>query len=439
MRTAEVSEDVVRGPRVLSLEPLEPRLLLSGGQVSAAGIDVTPTLIHHWEAGTAEVWAYDTSGPVDIDPAAIQVKFGANNSVSSITLTGTQAMDGLGIVAKGSAIGSVKDSRTGTRGPLAFLALFGPVKSIQLGGGVIGINLNGARLDIGTMPPDFDADGSTADSSALLVGPTQTIKLAGSVSGDVLLMGETYGVSLKSFSAASMDGDLVAQANVGKVALAGTYGGEIRIGGSLSGLQIKGGDLAGSVLVAGTAGKLAVTGVNGTGGSVMPMAHIKAGVSLSGLTVSGSLIGGAGSEADMVQICAPTIGSISVRGNVTNARILAGADLGNDWAIGGVSSNADTFHAGTINKIAVTGDVQNSLIGAGVQVHDGVFDLQWLHDNTAFIAGSIIKSGSIGGSFISSWADAGEPYGIGAATLGKGKIGGGGIDLVFSNEEPLAP
>jgi hypothetical protein len=433
----------------LRLEPLEQRVLLSGG-AEVMAINFPAMQVGYWQSGNAKVWAYDTSGPVDIDANAIQVKFGTNDAVSSITLTGAQTMEGLGIVVSGSSLGSIKDSRTGAKGDLAFVVAYAPVKSIQIRGNISGFHLNGAALGIGTLSDDIDSDGDTGDATAFLIAPAQSVKLDGAVIGDAIIMGQTGTVSLKAFSTKSggMDGDLVADAEVGKVVLGGTYAGEMRIGGSLSGLQITGGNLAGSVLVQGVAGKLSVAGMKNkqtgltTGGDMTTGAHIYAGVALTSLSVSGNIVGVSAAENDLVQICAPVIGSISVnsaRGGMTYARILAGANLGADWALGGSGDDADSFAAGTIGKISVKADVFDCLIGAGVQSHNGVIDLQWLHDNTAFIAGSTIKSGTIGGDLISSWGGVGAPYGVGAATLGKGKIGGTGEDLVFSNEDLITP
>jgi len=431
--------------RSLRLESLEPRLLLSGG-VEVTGVDFPAMQVGYWHSGNAEVRAYDTSGPVDIDANAIQVTFGTNDAVSSITLTGTQTMEGLGLFVKGSSLGSIKDSRTGTKGDLAFIAANCSVKSIQINGNISGYDINGATFGALTLPPDIDRDGSEADSTAILTRAVPTIKVTGAVTGDVVILGDVSGMSLKSFTAGSLQGGLLTDGSAGKVSLSGTFGGLMRIDGSLSSLQIRGGNLSGSVLVQDVAGKLSVAGMKDkqtgltTGGDVTSGARIYAGVSLSGLSVSGSMIGGWGDEDLLVQMCAPTMGSISVGGEIVNSRILAGTDLGADWDLGGSGEDADVFGMGTISKLTVKGDVHDSLIGAGLTTEDDtVFDLQWLHDNKAFIAGSTIKSGSIGGSLTSAWTDPGEPWGVGAATLGKGKIGGTGMNLVFANEDLLAP
>ncbi len=434
------------GKASLRLEALEARVLLSSG-ADVVPMDALPSPIGHFQFGNANVWVYDLSGPVDINASEVVVKFGASDVISSITLTGTNSMEGLGIAVSGaSSVGSIKDSRKGPKGDIAFIAVNSAVKSIQINGDMSGYNINGDTFGTWTIPPDVDRDGSETDATAILTRAVPSIKVAGTVDGDVVVLGDVAGVGLKSFSAGTMHGGMVTDGSAGKIALSGSFTGAMQIGGNLSGLQIKGGNLSGMVDVQGTAGKLSVAGAKNkqtgltTGGDMTSGARIRAGVALSGLTLSGSMVGDWGDEDLLVQVCAPTMGSISVGGEIVNARILAGTDLGTDWDLGGVGENADAFGMGTISKLSVKGDVHDSLIAAGISSEDDTtLDLQWCHDNTAFVAGSTIKSGSIGGSLTSSWEDPGAPWGVGAATLGSGKLGGTGMDLVFSNSDLLAP
>ncbi len=416
----------------LRLEALEPRLLLSSGAENVMPMDALPSPIGHFQFGNANVWVYDLSGPVDINASEVVVKFAANDVISSITLTGTNSMEGLGIAVSGaSSVGSIKDSRKGPKGDIAFIAVNSAVKSIQINGNMSGYNINGDTFGTWTIPPDVDRDGSETDATAILTRAVPSIKVAGTVDGDVVVLGDVAGVGLKSFSAGTMHGGMMTDGSAGKIALSGSLTGAMQIGGNLSGLQIRGGNLSGLVDVQGTAGKLSVAGAKNkqtgltTGGDMASGAYIRAGVALSGLTVSGSM--------NLVQMCAPLITSVAVGGDVVDCRILAGADLGDDWGIGGTGDNADSFGVGVISKFTVKGNVTDSLVGAGLQPHDGKFDLQWLHDNKAFILGSSISSGSIGGNLTSSWVGPAEPFGVGAATFGSGKIGGTGTSLIFSN------
>ena len=108
---------------------------------------------------------------------------------------------------------------------------------------------------------------------------------------------------------------------------------------------------------------------------------------LTSLTVRGNASG---------NLSARSIGSISIKGNLSGGQILSGADLGSDAALGGAGGAADTYGIGWIGTLSVTGAVSDSLILAGVHPFDGAFnDL-----NDVIIGGSasFIKTISIGGT-----------------------------------------
>lgn len=62
------------------------------GRITVHGI-----LLDTRVSGGTRVLIYDMATPGDVNPADIAVRFGAGDAVRSITLGGTQAMDGLGI------------------------------------------------------------------------------------------------------------------------------------------------------------------------------------------------------------------------------------------------------------------------------------------------------------------------------------------------------
>lgn len=108
---------------------------------------------------------------------------------------------------------------------------------------------------------------------------------------------------------------------------------------------------------------------------------------VAGLTVKGNADG---------KVSARSIASLSVGGNMTGARILAGADMGSDAALGGSAAAADSFGPGYIGKIAVAGSVTGSTILAGVDPFDGKFND--LNDVAVGGKSSYIGSISISGS-----------------------------------------
>jgi len=351
--------------------------------------------------GGVLVSLWDMWGNSGFDPANFIVTPGSNNAISSIKLAGTGSGQGIGITISGAtSVGTISDGRKGlVIGDLSFIASNAPIKGITLKSGMTGMRLDGMSLGGLTFPTDLDGDGEPADLTAIYdTGAVQTVLTARGVSGDVIVKGaNSSGVSLSSFTTTTggFHGDMIMPGSAGKITLGGALSSEINVGGALSSLSIKGNMNAGS--------------------------HVKVGGTLGTLKVTGSLVGGA-TEDQMVQILARNITSVQITGNVTDSRILAGADLGDDWALGGTGDDADTFLAGSIGSISIGGSVSDSLIGAGLVSHDDTFDLSWLKANSAFIAGSVISKITIAGTLTSSVPLG--PFGIGAYDIGSYTIGG---------------
>jgi len=351
--------------------------------------------------GGVLVSLYDMFGNSGFDPANFIVTPGSNNSISSIKLAGTGSGQGIGITISGAtSVGTISDGRQGlVKGDLSFIASNAPIKGITLKSGMTGMNLNGMSLGGLTFAADIDGDGVTSDLTAIYGGgAVQTVLTARGISGDVIIKAaNSSGVSLSSFTTTvgGFQGDMIMPGSAGTITLGGNLSSEINVGGALNTLSIKGNMSAG--------------------------AHVGVGGKLSQLKVTGSMLGGA-AEDQMVQVLARNIGSVQVTGNITNSRILAGADLGDDWAVGGTGANADTFLSGSISSLTIGGSVSDSLIGAGLVSHDDAFDLAWLDANNAFIAGSVISKFTITGTLTSSVPLG--PFGIGAYDIGSYKIAG---------------
>ncbi len=147
-------------------------------------------------------------------------------------------------------------------------------------------------------------------------------------------------------------------------------------------------------------------------------AHVFVRDLLAKLQVGGSLLGNA-PEDELVQILAGAIGKGKIGGNVQHARILAGADLGADWAVGGTGDDADSFSVGQIGGLGIGGSVVDSLIGAGLVSHNGAFDLAYLAANNAFLNGSAVGKLSINGTLTSSAAGPEQPFGVGCLPGGQ--------------------
>ena len=183
--------------------------------------------------------------------------------------------------------------------------------------------------------------------------------------------------AVKSISAPTTDlSGTVVVAGVLRKATVGNLTGTLRVGGTLSSLEVRGG-LTGTLKADGAISKLTVRGAL--------MGNVVAGFAVSSLNVRGNLSGGvsAGGKLSKLSVAGNLtgvvaagggIGSVAVRGNVSGAKVLAGATLGADGQTGGTGFAADSFAAGAIASIKVSGAVSGgSLSGAGLDPVDGVF------------------------------------------------------------------
>ena len=399
LATAGVQQFTPAAPLAAGTYPVRVTFIdTAGNEVQQEEPTTVATTIRQ---GGVSVILVAVGGAAQIDPADVAVKFGKDGSVSSIKLGGTDSMEGLGILISGAAsVGSIKDGRKGPLGDLAFIASNAAVRSVSLKSGLSGYDINGLTGGDLVLPADIDGDGDTADATAVYAaGPVGSMKVGADVHGDVWIGGaDGKGVALKSFQSKSggYHGDLVAFGDVGTVKLDGDLGSSISVLGALKGLTLKRGGM--------TAG-----------------ARVFARDGLGKLGVGGSLLGGP-DEAARVQVLASSIGGVKVGGDVVNARLLAGADLGADWAVGGTGAAADSFAAGAIGKVSVGGSVIDSLLGAGLVGHDGSFDLAWLAANSAFLDGSLIGRVAIRGALTTS-AAGDIPFGIGAYRIGRVRVG----------------
>lgn len=121
--------------------------------------------------------------------------------------------------------------------------------------------------------------------------------------------------------------------------------------GTIRSMQVRTGDLSGTMFVGGMLGKLRIGAVTGT------------------IAVNGAI----------TSILADSL---------TNAKILSGANLGADALLGGTNANADAFGVGVIGKVKVRGAIAMSIIGAGLNPVDGVIG----NSDDAVTPGSSIRS-----------------------------------------------
>jgi hypothetical protein len=131
--------------------------------------------------------------------------------------------------------------------------------------------------------------------------------------------------------------------------------GDITANGTVKSMSVKNGDLSGTFSVAGSIGKLTL-----------------------GNIADGAAIAAAGN-----------ITSVSAA-SMTNAKLLAGANLGGDAAFGGTGASADSYGQGSIGTLKIAGQIVGSTIGAGLNPVDATFG----DDDDQVVGGtaSLIKS-----------------------------------------------
>jgi hypothetical protein len=163
-----------------------------------------------------------------------------------------------------------------------------------------------------------------------------------------------------TLTAASSVGDVTIGAISGSATFAagvtkfigGDVAGTLSAGGSAASVKL--GNVSGNVNVAGNVRALTAKAVSGTIYSIGALSSVKVG-SVAGRIISASAI--------------TSLSATSLSG----ATVLAGANLGTDGLLGGAGSAADTFAAGTIGTLSISGAVSSSFIGAGANPFDGIF------------------------------------------------------------------
>lgn len=83
-------------------------------------------------------------------------------------------------------------------------------------------------------------------------------------------------------------------------------------------------------------------------------------------------------------VAASSVTKVDIRGDADGLTVLAGANLGTDAALGGSGAGADAFAAGTIGSITVRGSITDSVFAAGLSPTDSIL----LNGNDTFVTGT---------------------------------------------------
>jgi len=215
------------------------------------------------------------------------------------------------------------------------------------------LNVAGSA-DVGAFGQIPGMRGSRKLSFTAADGALMTAALTGPGTGSVLYDGTSVGLVLTGTGPKS---SLSFKATGGPVLL-----GNVQVNGPLGAFSAKA-ELTGTLFIDGAAGKLTLGSVNGG------------------------------------TIAAAAIASLAIGGPVSNANVLSGVNLGSDALLGGAGAAADTFAAGSILKLKVSGAVTDSLFAAGLSPLDGVVALAAPVSDDQVIDGaaSKIPSVSLGG------------------------------------------
>ena len=296
----------------------------TGGKAVEVGVHVVHP-VGTWTNQTgAIVTVYDLGGEMDIVAGDIVVKFGKNNSVTSITFRGASAMTGLAIgVAGASSVGKIVDGRK-TPGDIAFIASSCPVGSVSVKGNVGGYVLDGLAMPGLNLSGDMDGDGKLNDRTAFYFAGT-------------------------NMAAPGKPGNK-------SISVRGSLAGNVVLAGGLGKMTVKGAIAQSDIVVGGTRSDMSLTVGSVTECTVRTDGTIKS-ISTGGWT-------DADDRADL--ITADYIGSLTIKGNMQAdiATVSGGyrSGLGKASVTGNLDNVTIDVHGGDIKSLTVGGVASHSTV-----------------------------------------------------------------------------
>jgi hypothetical protein len=322
------------------------------------------------------------SGRTDVvltlqDPEGTSVSFGATGGGYGEVVPG---VDGFGVTLTGTGNATlVNVSNTGGDGRYDFT-------SVAINGSVGTFNAPNARL----RGPMTATTGFGAMTMGDVIGPLTitvpaTSQAVSFTFADVkeLTLTSAVGInaiSVKSWTDLDSTADSITAPWIGTLTSTGNFYPNMYLSGR-SGANTLGAVNVGGVIKDGD------WSINGTGGALTIFAStVFWSASYSGavpsLTMGGSYRG---------VFTASSIGSISAGRDILYGRILAGAFLGSDGALGGAGGAADTFGPGTIGTVFAAHNAAGNIMGAGLDPVDGVFK----NGNDRIVGGTQSSIGNI--------------------------------------------
>lgn len=311
-------------------------------------------------------------------------------------------------IGEGSISGATLGSLTTKFGDANMnLAIPGAVGTVTIGG-----SANVSQWSVGSIGAVTIGGTLNADIDATTTVKSVSIK-NGALNGQIT--GTTIGpVSIKG---GDLGGFIGASAPVGKTKAfgglsitGGSLTGSVAVTGAMGDLTVNGGHMNGTI-TSGAIGKVTITGGDLSGDILVAGAAGAVSVKSSKTGAGGGILG--------TTLVAAKIASLTVAKDLTDSRILAGAALGADVAIGG---GDDTFAAATIGAVKIGGNITSSVIAAGLSNPDGIFDngddtlLGIAPKITSKIAALIVKGSADPDSYFATGAFTAAPK-IGTSTI----------------------
>ncbi|NMQ04207.1 hypothetical protein E4Q08_02485 [Candidatus Accumulibacter phosphatis] len=300
----------------------------------------------------AQPGRYTLIGVIDPDNAIAESDETNNQSIASSPLTLDFAVGQLPGRAPVPALDLTDADGTDLR-----LTIAGPgIARLTPNGSGYELSLSGT--DAGTR---IDLTGSGGDGRITLTGLNADSPLGSLAAPIASLTGVARFATVNTLNlgdiaaGARLEGNSLASLNVSRDAL-----GDLRLTGSgVSGFVL------GSAQIGGTIGGL--WSVNGRANSISgesTRADWRANISspLTQLVIRGDASG---------QFAASALQLLQVGGSLKAMSVRIGANLGSDAVIGGSGDAADHFGAGTLARLRVSGDIDDSLIVIGVDPHNG--------------------------------------------------------------------
>lgn len=270
------------------------------------------------------------------------------------------------------------------RGPIKAILLEGTSAASSLTISVTKAAAGDGRVSIGKI---VSVAGSTGNGSlkSLLAGKCDILE-SGPFEEGVALAG-----SIGSLTAGSIRATSIRALAIGTLATtSGPLEADITVDRAVQAISVRGGGASGTwsaarfgtITISGGSfnGELISTAIAASLGTTPAIAKLSVTGDFQGIVHAlgkvGTVIVGRSilpNVASQSVVAAASIGIFRVARDLTDAVVLAGANLGADHRLGGIGENTDGFGRGSIGEFTVGGKAQNAIVGAGLDPVGMVF------------------------------------------------------------------